>query len=167
MRYLFADRILQIDAHGAGTIATSKAFARTEEYLEGTFRAQGEVPASLILETMATAGSFLLTVKSCYRAHALLLKVKRAGFRRPVFAGESVLAHSQVVELQGDWSHPGMSAESLGLAEVAARCFVGGEPVADATLFFLGLPLARTLGPRHEELLKGILELLGYMDGRP
>jgi len=167
MRYLFADRILQIDAHGAGTIATSKAFARTEEYFEGTFRPQGEVPSSLILEAMATAGSFLLTVKSRYQAHALLLKVGRAVFRHPVLAGESVVVRSQVMNAQGDWSQTDLSAGALGLAEVAAQCFVGAESVAEATLFFVGLPLARTLGPRHGELLRGILELLGYTDSRP
>jgi hypothetical protein len=31
MRYRFADRILEIDAHGAGTISTAKAFPRSEE----------------------------------------------------------------------------------------------------------------------------------------
>jgi hypothetical protein len=85
MRYRFVDRILEIDAHGVGTITTSKAFARSEEFFDGTFRRHDEVPTSLVLEAMAAAGSFLLTVKSRYQVHALLLKVNRAAFR-PVLA---------------------------------------------------------------------------------
>jgi len=38
MRSLFIDRILEIDAHGGGTIPISRAFPRSEEYVDGTFR---------------------------------------------------------------------------------------------------------------------------------
>jgi 3-hydroxymyristoyl/3-hydroxydecanoyl-(acyl carrier protein) dehydratase len=167
MRYLFIDRVLAIDAHGAGTIAISKTFPRSEEYFDGTFRRQDEVPSTLILETMATAGSFLLTVKSRYQAHALLLKVGRAAFRRPVHAGDRVIVRSQLAGIQGDWARPDAAADSFPLAEVYAQAFVGAESVADSALLFVCLPLALTLGPRREEALAGILELLGYADSRP
>ncbi len=167
MRYLFIDRILEIDAHGGGTITTSKAFPRSEEYFDGTFRRQGEVPASLLLETMATAGSSLLTVRSRYQAHALLLKVNRAAFQRPAHAGDRVVVRSRLAGVQGDWARPDWAADAPSLAEVHAEAFVGGEPVADAALLFVCLPLALTLGARREEALAGILELLGYSDSRP
>jgi 3-hydroxymyristoyl/3-hydroxydecanoyl-(acyl carrier protein) dehydratase len=167
MRYLFIDRILEIDAHGGGTITTRKTFPRTEEYFDGTFRGQNEVPSSLILETMATAGSSLLTVKSRYQAHALLLKVNRADFRRPIQAGDCVVVRSRLAGIQGDWAQPDAPTDSFPLAEVHAQAFVGAEPVADAALFFVCLPFALTLGSRREEALAGILELLGYSDSRP
>ncbi len=167
MRYLFIDRILAIDAHGGGTITISKAFPRSEEYFDGTFRRQGEVPSSLLLETMATAGSCLLTVRSRYQAHALLLKVNRAAFRRPARAGDRVVVRSRLAGIQGDWARPDQTADAVPLAEVHAEAFVGAESVADAALLFVCLPLALTLGARWEEALAGILELLGYTDSRP
>lgn len=167
MRYLFIDRVLHIDAHGGGTIAISKAFPRSEEYFDGTFRRQDEVPASLILETMATAGSSLLTARSRYRAQALLLKVNRAAFRRPVRAGEAVVVRSQLAGIQGDWARPDAAADARPLAEVQAQAFVGEESVAESALLFVGLPLAWTLSSRREETLAGMLELLGYTDSRP
>lgn len=167
MRYRFADRILEIDANGVGSLSTAKAFPRSEEYFDGTFRPENEVPSSLILESMAATGSFLLTVKSRYRAHALLLKVNRAAFRRPVLVGDCMVVRSRVAGVQGDWSRPDASGESLGVAEVHAQCSVGADRVADASLFFLCLPLSRTLGSRGEKVLTGMLELLGYTDTRP
>jgi 3-hydroxymyristoyl/3-hydroxydecanoyl-(acyl carrier protein) dehydratase len=167
MRYLFIDRVLEIDAHGGGTITISKAFPRSEEYFDGTFRRPDDVPSSLILETMATAGSSLLTAKSRYQAHALLLKVERAAFRRPAHAGDRVVVRSRLAGTQGDWARPDAPADSFPLAEVHAQAFVGADVVADSVLLFVGLPLALTLGPRREEALAGILELLGYTDGRP
>jgi len=167
MRYRFIDRILEIDAHGVGTITTTKAFPRTEEYFNGTLRRQNEVPSSLILEAMAMTGSFLLTIKSRYQAHALLLKVNRARFRRPVLAGDSLVVRSRVAGIQGGWARPNAPSDSFPVAEVYAQGFVVAEPVADAALLFVCLPLALTLGPRREEVLAGILELLGYVDARP
>lgn len=167
MRYLFIDRIVEIDARGTGTIVTSKAFPRSEEYFDGTFRREDEVPPSLILETMAMAGSSLLTIKSGYESHALLLKVNRATFRRPIRAGDRVVVRARLAGLQGAWRGPQDPADSFPLAEVHAQASVGAEPVADASLFFICLPLVLTLGTRREAALAGILELLGYTGSRP
>jgi 3-hydroxymyristoyl/3-hydroxydecanoyl-(acyl carrier protein) dehydratase len=167
MRYRFVDRILEIDAHGLGTITTSKAFARSEEFFDGTFRRQEEVPSLLVLEAMAAAGSFLLTVKSRYQIHALLLKVNRAAFLRPVLAGDQLIVRSRLAGFQGDWDRADASGAVFGVAEVQAECTVGTDPAADAALLFVGLPLSRTLGGRRNEVLTGMLELLGYVDTRP
>lgn len=167
MRYLFADRILEIDAHGAGTITTAKAFVRTEEYFDGTFRPRNQVPSTLVLETMATAGSFLLTAMSRYQAQGLLMKVNRADFPHPVLAGEQMVVRARVVGTQGGWGRAEISDEPFGVAEVRAECLVNDRRVADAVLMFLGLPMDWTFGPRQEDVLTGILELLGYVDTRP
>jgi 3-hydroxymyristoyl/3-hydroxydecanoyl-(acyl carrier protein) dehydratase len=167
MRYRFADRILEIDAHGAGVLSAAKSFPRTDEFFDGTFRRENEVPSSLVLECMASAGSFLLTVKSRYRTHALLLKVNRAAFARPVLAGDRMIVRSRVVGTQGDWSGPEARPDASGVAEVHARCRVEGREVADAALLFLCVPLSRTLGARAEEIVNGMLELLGFGETRP
>jgi 3-hydroxymyristoyl/3-hydroxydecanoyl-(acyl carrier protein) dehydratase len=167
MRYRFVDRILEIDAHGVGTITTSKAFARSEEFFDGTFRRYDEVPSSLVLEAMAAAGSFLLTVKSRYQVHALLLKVNRAEFLRPVLAGDQLIVRSRLAGSQGDWDRADALGGVFGVAEVHAECTVGTDPAAAAALLFVGLPLSRTLGGRRDHVLTGMLELLGYVDSRP
>jgi 3-hydroxymyristoyl/3-hydroxydecanoyl-(acyl carrier protein) dehydratase len=167
MRSLFIDRILEIGAHGGGTIPINKAFPRSKEYVDGAFRGRNEVPSSLILETMATAGSSLRTVKSGDQAQALLLKVNRAVFRRPIQAGDCVVVRSRLAGIQRDWAQADAPTDSFPLAEVHAQAFVGAEPVADAALVFVCPPLALTLGPGQEEALAGILELLGYTESRP
>jgi 3-hydroxymyristoyl/3-hydroxydecanoyl-(acyl carrier protein) dehydratase len=166
MRYRFVDRILEIDAHGVGTITTSKAFARSEEFFDGTFRRHDEVPSSLVLEAMAAAGSFLLTIKSRYQMHALLLKVNRAAFPHPVRAGDQLIVRSRLAGFQGDWDRSDALGAVFGVAEVHAACTVGADPAADAALLFVGLPLSRTLGARREQVLAGMLELLGYVHMR-
>jgi 3-hydroxymyristoyl/3-hydroxydecanoyl-(acyl carrier protein) dehydratase len=103
MQYRFIDRIAEIDTEGAGTVAFIKAFARSEDFFNGTFREANEVPSCLVLETMAAAGSFLLTVRSRYRALALLIRVNHATFRRPVLAGDRMIVRSHIIGTQGDW----------------------------------------------------------------
>jgi 3-hydroxymyristoyl/3-hydroxydecanoyl-(acyl carrier protein) dehydratase len=167
MHYLFADRILDVDAHGAGTITTVKVFAQSEEYFDGTFRPRNEVPSSLVLEAMATAGSFLLTIKSRYRIQALLLKVGRAAFPSAVRAGDRMTVRARVAGLQGGWGGELAPGEALGVAEIRSECLVDDRTVAEAVLMFLGLPMDWTLGARQEQILSGILEQLGYIDSRP
>jgi 3-hydroxymyristoyl/3-hydroxydecanoyl-(acyl carrier protein) dehydratase len=167
MHYHFADRILDIDALGAGTIMTRKTFPRTEDYFDGTFRPQDEVPSSLLVETMASAGALLLSIRSRYRAHALLLKVNWARFLTPVFAGDQVIAHSQVVATQGNWSGEPGSDQAVGVAHTLGRILVEDRQAAEADILFLCIPLAWTFGSRMEDIVTDILDLLGLADARP
>ncbi len=166
MRYRFIDAIVAVDAHGAGTIRTAKAFARSEEYLEGTFRRAGEVPASLVLESMAAAGSLLLAVRSRWRAHGVLLKVARAGFFRAAGAGDRLTIDAAIRDLQGDWDGE-PSAPGFGMAQVAATAAVGGARVAEADFLFVGVPMRWSFGRRHEQVVAELLELIGRADARP
>lgn len=167
MRYHFVDRILEIDAHEAGTIATLKTFPRTEDYFNEVFRPRDKVPSSLLLEAMASAGALLLSIRSKYRAHALLLKITRATFSRPVLAGDPVIVKSRVVATQGSWAAEADPEQSVGTAQTVSRSFVGETQVAEADILFLCVPLAWTLGSRMEDIVTDILELLGIADARP
>ncbi len=162
MRYRFIDRVLAVDAHGAGTIRTSKAFARSEEYLEGTFRRAGEVPASLVLEAMAAAASLLLAVRSRYRTHGVLLKVARAEFAPPPSAGERLTIEAAIRAVQDarDASEPGM-------AEITATCRTEERTVGSAELLFLCVPMAWSFGPEADRVVSELLELIGLADARP
>jgi 3-hydroxymyristoyl/3-hydroxydecanoyl-(acyl carrier protein) dehydratase len=167
MHYHFTDRILEIDAHGEGTITTRKTFPRTEDYLDGTFRQRDEVPSSLVLETMASAGALLLSIRSRYRAHALLLKINQARFLTPVLAGDQVTARSWVVATQGNWSAEPGPDQTVGVAQTLARTFVGKTQVAEADILFLCIPLTWTFGSRMEDIVTDILDFLGLADARP
>lgn len=167
MHYHFTDRIMDVDAHGAGTITTRKTFPRTEDYFDGTFRQRDEVPSSLILETMASAGAMLLSIRSRYRAHALLLKINGARFQVPVSAGDQVTAHSRVVATQGNWSAELGPEQTVAVAQTLAHTFVGKTQVAEADILFLCIPLVWTFGSRMEDIVTDILDLLGLADARP
>jgi 3-hydroxyacyl-[acyl-carrier-protein] dehydratase len=167
MQYRFIDRIAEIDSEGAGTVTTIKAFPRSEDYFNGTFREANEVPSCLVLEAMAAAGSFLLTVRSRYRALALLIKVNHATFRRPVLAGDRMIVRSQILGTQGDWGEREASAQAGGMAQTSAECFVGDTRVAEADLLFLCVPMEWTVGSSMERTITSYLDLMGLADDRP
>ena len=159
MQYRFVDQVVHVDAHGAGTIETVKTFPRGEDYFEGIFRSQQEVPSSLLLESMAFAGAFLLCIRSGYTLLGVLLKVNQAIFTCPVVAGERVSVRSRLVSTQGDWTGGPELDQPARLAQTIADCSVGGKQVAQADLLFLGVPLEATLGSRKEEMLATLMEL--------
>lgn len=160
MRYQFVDQILHDDASGAGTIETLKRFPRGEDYFDGTFRPETEVPSSLLLESMAFAGALLLCVRSGYAAQGVLLKVNQATFTGPVVAGEQVVIRSRLVATQGDWTAWAGTDEGARLAQTLAECHAGERRVAEADLLFLGMPVEATLGSRMQEILAAVRELV-------
>lgn len=166
MHYQFADRVREIDADEAGTIVLAKTFPRTEDFFDGTFRPANEVASSLVLETMASAGALLLTIRSRYRANALLLKVNRATFPRPVRAGEELIVRLRLTAIQGDWTGTAGPAQ-VGMAQTLARGFVGETAVAEAEFVFVCVPMAWLLGSQGDKALIHYLDLLGLADARP
>jgi 3-hydroxymyristoyl/3-hydroxydecanoyl-(acyl carrier protein) dehydratase len=164
MRYRFLDRVPAIDAE-AGTIRTIKNFPRTADYYDGTFRGEGEVPGSLILETVAATGSFLLVVRSGYTALGLLLKVSRAQFVRPLWAGERLRTDACITGIQGDLG--AIVAPEFPIAEVHASADSESGAVVTSVMLFACLPLPLIFGERHQSVLDDSLELLGLRDVRP
>jgi 3-hydroxymyristoyl/3-hydroxydecanoyl-(acyl carrier protein) dehydratase len=167
MHYNFVDRILEIDAHGSGTITACKTFPRTEDCFDGTFRREGEVPASLVLESIASTSSFLLIVQSRYRAMGLLLKLSSARFWRSVVAGDRLVVQSRIVAIQGDWTDPTAASQDLGMAEIHTRATVDDVLVTETEALYLGVPMVWVFGERKEEVVTNALELLGLADERP
>ncbi len=163
MQYRFVDRVLQIDAQHAGTIATLKTFGRNEDYFSGTFRDREEVPSSLLLESMAFAGGLLLCVRSQYTAQGVLLKVNRATFSDRVRRGEQITVRSRLVATQGDWILGPASAQAGSLAQTQSQCFLGDRQVAEGDLLFLGVSLATTLGSRQDEIVAGVKALVSAL----
>ena len=167
MHYQFIDRILEVEVHGAGRIVLVKTFPRTEDYFNGTFRRPEEVPSSLVLEAMASAGALLLAMRSDYHANAALLKVNRATFPRPVSAGAELTVRLGLTASQGDWTGSADPHHAAGMAQALAQGFVGGTQVAEADMLFLCVPMAWVLGSGREKVLTHYLELMGLADARP
>jgi 3-hydroxymyristoyl/3-hydroxydecanoyl-(acyl carrier protein) dehydratase len=157
--YNFVDRILQVDAE-AGTVTTCMTFPKDADYFGGTFRTQEEVPASLLLESMAYAGSVLLCLRSGYTAQGVLLKVNRATFPGQVGPGGSVTITTRLVAAQGEWRMASALGQGGALAQTISQCRVGERLVADGDLMFLGVSLAATLGARREEVLARVRRLV-------
>jgi 3-hydroxymyristoyl/3-hydroxydecanoyl-(acyl carrier protein) dehydratase len=166
VRYRFLDRILAHDARGAGTLRACKLFPASEDYFDGTFRSAREVPASLVLETMATAGSLLLAVRSEFLAHGILLKVARARFAHGVRSGDRLVVEAALTATQDvGGGEPG--APGAGMASVEVRARVEAAPVAEAELLFLSVPMVWSFGADCEREVTDLLELIGASDPRP
>lgn len=166
MRYVLIDRVLAIDSRGAGTIRACKLFPRSEDYYDGTFRPEAEVPASLVLEAMATTGSLLLASRDRYETHGVLLKVSRATFPGRVLAGDRAIVEGRLVAVQPTGSAEAGAAD-FGVAQVALRSLVEERLVAEADLLFLCVPMAWSFGARHVQVLTDLLDLVGLADTRP
>lgn len=165
MQYQFVDQVLHLDAHMAGTVETVKTFLPGEDYFDGTFRDQDEVPSSLLLESMAFAGALLLCVRSGYTLLGVLLKVNQAIFAYPAVAGERVAVRSRLVATQGDWAGGPGSDQPPRLAQMLAECHVGEKQLAQVDLLFLGVPLEITLGSHKEEILAKLMKLVAAASG--
>jgi 3-hydroxymyristoyl/3-hydroxydecanoyl-(acyl carrier protein) dehydratase len=160
LQYRFVDRILQVDASGAGTITTQMTFPKGADYFDGTFRLRDEVPASLLLESMAFAGSILLCIRSGYTAQGVLLKVNRASFDRRIAPDEPVTISASLAAIQGEWRMGADSEAGGALAQVLCQCRVEGQQVAEGDLMFLGVPVTTTLGSRKDGILDDIREMV-------
>lgn len=160
LQYRFVDRILQVDASGAGTITTQMTFPRGADYFDGTFRGRAEVPPSLLIESMAFAGSILLCIRSEYTAQGVLLKVNRATFDRQIGPDEPVTISASLTATQGEWRMGADSEAGGALAQVFCRCRVGEQRAAEGDLMFLGVPVTTTLGSRKDGILDDIREMV-------
>lgn len=154
MNYRFVDRILFLDAEGEGRIETLKAFPRTEDCLDDTFRGASMVPPSLVLETLAFSGALLLMARYGYRILALLLKVEEARFWKTVRAHDQVLARSRLIGVQGE------VPEAVRVAKCVGEVLVGREMVAEARLLFLCVPLEAVVGQHGRLHLSRLRERL-------
>ena len=160
MRYRFTDRILELD-HGAASIRTCKTFPRTEDYFGGPFRAEAEVPFSLVLESMASSAAVFLIVRSGYRVHPLLLKINRAGACRPLYAGDRMIVETKITAAQGDWI---AENNASGTVRAVAQCQVDRRAVAEAEMLYFCLPMAWTLGAQMPKTVREFQEVLNLVD---
>jgi 3-hydroxymyristoyl/3-hydroxydecanoyl-(acyl carrier protein) dehydratase len=126
-RYRFLDRVLAFDPGPPAALATEKTFAADEDWFSGP--TPDSVPVSLLLETLATAGGYLVLRALGWDRVPLLLKVEEARVEGRVAPGETVEAR---VRLAGAGADEGLAVVAQAEGEVT----VGGRRVLSGRVLY-------------------------------
>lgn len=121
--FLLVDRILDIDLE-KGFIVGQKNLTINEPFFQGHFPDAPIMPGVLILEALAQAGAVLVYLKGGREKIAVLLNVRNAKFRKPVYPGD-------VLILRGE----GLHLSSKG-GRVKATATVDDKVVVEAEVSF-------------------------------
>jgi 3-hydroxyacyl-[acyl-carrier-protein] dehydratase len=130
MRWIWIDRFVALDSGKSARAIKNLSLA--EDHFAEHFPGWPVMPATLILEGLAQTTGILVGEAGGFREKVILAKVLRAEFRREVLAGETLVYDAEVLSLRPE------GAAALGKASV------GGEPVAEAEIFFAYLDQARS-----------------------
>lgn len=134
MRFHFIDRIVCFERGERSKLVTAKLFPQSDEFTVGHPQRPGEVPTCLILETLATSGVRLVFCHMDAEVVGVLLRVEEAKILSPVWAGEEVVVHTELLGVQPE------AKKSVGLARTYGRACVGDRPVAESRLVLLCFP---------------------------
>ena len=134
MRFRFIDRVVEFQKGDRSKLITAKTFPISHEFIEGHPQKPGEVPTCLVLETLATSGVRLVYFHTSEQLVGVLLKVDEATIFSPVYAGDEVVVHTELLAFQPN------NGESVGLARTIGNVFVNGRLVAKAQLVLLCFP---------------------------
>ncbi|MBI2989157.1 MAG: hypothetical protein HYY45_20540 [Deltaproteobacteria bacterium] len=135
MKFRFLDGVISSTTEGNEKIVTHVTFPESEDYLASPFHEPSQVPSTIVLEAMAASGGRLIEIVSQSRAVALMVKIDEARFAARVRAGQRMLVHSELVGMQDK------DGLKVGLARTRNQAFVADQPVAEARIAFLCLPV--------------------------
>jgi 3-hydroxymyristoyl/3-hydroxydecanoyl-(acyl carrier protein) dehydratase len=161
MRYILIDRYLELEKGRRGKAV--KTVTHGEDFLEYGLSPLPVMPASLIVECQAQVAGVLVTATDDFRGKALLAKVDRAEFHRPITVGDRLIVTANMLDRMG----PTSSVETV--------VEVDGAPVARMSCFLAVLPFESEEGrnfdtpkffANRDDLLReiGVYDLIG---GRP
>ncbi|MEC7839645.1 MAG: 3-hydroxyacyl-ACP dehydratase FabZ [Chlamydiota bacterium] len=91
--FLLVDKIHSVDTKN-NVISAQKNVTMNEEFFQGHFPGAPIMPGVLILEALAQAGGVLIYLKGGGESteyYALLMNVKNAKFRKPVYPGDVLM----------------------------------------------------------------------------
>ena len=129
MRYRFVDKVVALTLDGHPRIEVEKTFHGDDDVFTGP-SGPGRVPASMLLELMATTGGHLVFHSLGGRRLPLLLKVPACRFEGAAGPGVALCARADLV---------GVSAigDGASVAEASAAVVLGEERLASGTLLYL------------------------------
>jgi len=141
---LFVDRVLRL-ARGEEIIAVCAVSAQ-DEYFALHFPAKPVMPASLLLEAFAQAGTILLEVGSSFSRKAFPAFIENAKFRRLVIPGSEMRIEMRVA----------VGGEESSL--LAGRILQAGALCATASMGFATAPLGESFAPTHRDLYRRLYQ---------
>ncbi len=144
MNYTFVDHILELE-EGQRILAV-KNITQTEDYLDEYYPHLGNVPGSLIIESMASTAALLLFASTHFASFALLVMIEKAVFMHPVYPGDRMLMEVELLVLHTD------------AAQLEAVVRVGTKTAASATLMLGLFEIQRLVDPQMKTLIASLLE---------
>ena len=133
MRFRFIDRVVEFKSGERAKLVTAKTFPESYEFIEGHPHRPGEVPTCLVLESLATSGVHLVFSHTSEQFLGVLLKVDVAEILSPVYAGDEIMVHTELLAFQP-------KTDEAGLARTRGDVFVKERLVAKARLVLLCFP---------------------------
>ena len=158
MRYILIDRYLELEKGRRGRAV--KTVTHGEDFLTYGLSPLPVMPASLVVECQAQVAGVLATASDDFQGKALLAKVDRAEFYRPITAGDRLIVTATMVNRMGPTSAVDTVVE------------VDGQPVARMSSFLAVLPFDSAEGrnfdtpkffANRDDLLReiGVYDLVG------
>ena len=133
MRFRFIDRVVEFKSGERAKLVTAKTFPESYEFIEGHPHRPVEVPTCLVLESLATSGVHLVFSHTSEQFLGVLLKVDVAEILSPVYAGDEIMVHTELLAFQP-------KTDEAGLARTRGDVFVKERLVAKARLVLLCFP---------------------------
>jgi 3-hydroxyacyl-[acyl-carrier-protein] dehydratase len=143
VRFLLVDRIVSLTP-GRDVVAT-RTVPADEEYFQDHFPGFPVVPGVLLTEMMGQAAAKCLNAERRPRGNAMLAKILSASFRQWVRPGDEVRLHATI------------ESNDERFATADCRADVGGQPVAQAKLFFAFVPKEQFAPTLRDEVLERFL----------
>jgi 3-hydroxymyristoyl/3-hydroxydecanoyl-(acyl carrier protein) dehydratase len=158
MKYVLVDRYLELRKGQLGRAV--KTITHGEDFLEYQISPLACLPASLLIEAQAQTAGILVSATYDFRGKAILAKVDRADFYRPVTVGDRLLMTARMRDMR-DWSCA-LETEGAVSAHLEARMrspYAGLELTGEEGQSF-DVPLFYA---NRADLMRalGVLDLLG------
>src|SRR5688572_3101817 len=102
MRYILIDRYLELEKGVRGKAV--KTVTHGEDFLEYGLSPMPVMPASLVVECQAQVAGVLVTATDDFAGKALLAKLDRADFFRPVVPGDRLVVTATMLNRMGPTS---------------------------------------------------------------
>jgi 3-hydroxyacyl-[acyl-carrier-protein] dehydratase len=123
MRNFMVDRILTFES--GKRMTAIKGFARTEDYLDGSFPREDQVPRGILIEIVVQAASLFLGASRDFQIKAVPVLLEEFSFHRPVRAGSRLVFEEELLRWQESSAYIGVRGTVDGQDVLCARFLMG------------------------------------------